>query len=244
VNAHLVLQAGGRGERLGSDLPKPLARVGGMAMAERLVRQFLEAGGRRVTIVTGWKADEVEAHFRRLSDLPGDLGLDFLREDRPLGNAGALTAFAGGDKAVLLCFADLVTNLDFAALAAVHAERGSDATLCSHYESHRVRLGELEADGARVTAYREKPVKQFLICSGIALFEPEALAAIDPEKPTGLADLVTRMLAAGRSVTHWLHGAGWMDVNSPEDLEAAEAAVRLWESEPATSSEATPGRRP
>jgi NDP-sugar pyrophosphorylase family protein len=244
VIAHLVLQAGGRGERLASDLPKPLAKVGGRAMAERLLRRFLAAGGRRATIVTGWKADEVEAHFRALPDLPDDLALAFLREERPRGNAGALARFADGDRPVLLCFADLVTDLDFAALAAVHGERGCDATLCSHYESHRVRLGELEADGIRITGYREKPVKRFLICSGIALIEPQALAVVDPERPTGLADLVTQMLAAGRSVTHWLHGAGWMDVNSPEDLEAAEAAVRLWERELATSAQATPGRRP
>ena len=233
MNLHLVLQAGGRGDRMASAVPKPLLRVGGMPMAERLLRQFVASGGRRATVITGWKAEEVEAHFRSLTDLPSGLRLDFLREDRPRGNAGALAAFANRDRPVLLCFADLVTNLDFAVLAAVHSERGCDITLCSHFESHRVRLGELATQGIEVIAYLEKPVKQFLICSGIALFEPQALAHADAEAPAGLADVVTGALAAGLTVTHWLHGADWMDVNSPAEIAEAEAMIDGWgEGEP------------
>ena len=220
---HLVLQAGGKGERIGPALPKPLVRIAGMAMAERLLRQGLAAGMRRATMITGWRADEVEAHFRALGDLPPDLELDFLREEAPRGNAGALAHFAARDRLVLLCFADLVTDLDFGRLAERHRAGGAAITLCSHEEAHRVRLGELAADGDRVTAYLEKPVKRFLICSGIALFEPAALAAIDPNAETGLADLVNRAIAAGFAVEHWRHGARWIDVNTAEDAAAAEA---------------------
>ncbi len=220
---HLVLQAGGKGERIGSDLPKPLVRIAGTAIAERLLRQGLKAGIRRATVITGWRGGEVEAHFRALGDLPPDLELDFVSEKEPRGNAGALAHFAAQDRPILLCFADLVTDLDFGRLAERHRAGGGAITLCSHEEAHRVRLGELVADGERVTSYLEKPVKRILICSGIGLFEPAALGVIDPDAATGLADLVNRALAAGFAVEHWRHGALWIDVNTAEDVAAAEA---------------------
>ena len=76
-----------------------------------------------------------------------------------------------------------------------------------------------------MVAYREKPEKCFLICSGVAVLERPIVACIDPERPFGLSDLVTTALARGHSVGHWIHGAFWMDVNTPDDLALADRAL-------------------
>jgi NDP-sugar pyrophosphorylase family protein len=223
-----LVQAGGRGERLraAAGVPKPLVPVGGVPMVERLVRRLAAAGVRDLTVVTGWRAGEVEAHIGGLAGLPPGLALRFAREERPRGNAGALADLAGSGGDVLLAFGDLVTDLDFGELLAVHRARGADVTLASHHESVRVRLGELVAgDDGRVTDYLEKPVKRFLICSGIALFRPRVLALLAPGAAAGLVDVVKAALAAGHTVAHWTHGAFWMDVNTPDDLEQAERAM-------------------
>jgi NDP-sugar pyrophosphorylase family protein len=79
-------------------------------------------------------------------------------------------------------------------------------------------------DGEQVVAYNEKPRKRFLICSGIALFDPVAMrVARTLAQPFGLADLVSACLRSGCSVTHWLHEAYWIDVNTPELLAQARA---------------------
>jgi NDP-sugar pyrophosphorylase family protein len=123
---------------------------------------------------------------------------------------------------VLLCFADLVTALDFAQLIHIHRERQHDVTLASHYEHHQLTLGELLVDGDTVRGYQEKPRKAFLICSGIAIFDARAMrVARELPRPYGISNLVLAMLSAGCSVTHWLHGAYWIDVNTPELLARA-----------------------
>jgi len=224
IDVRGVLQAGGRGERIGADErsgPKPLFKVSGTPMVERLLRQFVAAGIRSVTVITGWMGDRVEAHLRSLDDLPGDLAIDFIRESHPRGNLGALADLPREPRPVLMSFADLVTELDFAELVAVHEEGGARITLASHYESYRVRLGELQSEGRRVVAYREKPEKRFLICSGIGVFERPVLDLLPSDRPAGIADLVTAALDGGHEVIHWSHGALWMDVNSPEELEEA-----------------------
>lgn len=227
LGVHGVLQAGGQGTRLRSvtpEVPKPLVKVGGVAMLERLLRQFVDCGVKRISIITGWKSDQVEAHVRRLDGLPDDVHLDFIRETQPLGNIGALGQLSAEAEPILFAFGDLVTDLDFATLMALHRRQGASATLASHYETHRLQLGELVVEDQTVLDYQEKPLKQFLICSGIAVFEPAVLTLLQAGQPTGIADLIRAAIGEGMPVIHWLHGAFWMDVNTPEVLEAAEAA--------------------
>ncbi len=80
--------------------------------------------------------------------------------------------------------------------------------------------------GDIVNDYREKPKKQFLICSGIALFEPQVMEiAKHLTPPFGLSDLVNAALDRSCRVTHWTHRALWMDVNTPEILQQARACM-------------------
>jgi len=222
LEVHAVLQAGGKGSRLrdaSGDTPKPLLCVGGLPMVERLLRQLLRAGARRITLITGWKADALEAHLCGLDGLPEDLDLRFLRESVERGNVGSLARLPRDGAPVLFCFADLVTDLDFAELARRHRRSRADVTLTSHWESHRLGLGELTTEGERVVGYSEKPEKRFRICSGIAVLEPAVLDLVEADRPFGLSELVGAALARGRRVVHWEHGAFWRDVNTPDALQ-------------------------
>ena len=152
--------------------------------------------------------------------------IDFFEEIEPLGNVGALGRIPVERPLALLAFGDLVTDLDFAELVRRRASAGTDVLLASHVEEHRLQLGELVVEGERVVGYQEKPLKHFLICSGIGVMRREVLAAIPPDgTPTGLSDLITAALLRGHSIAHWQHGAFWMDVNSPEALALADQRV-------------------
>jgi NDP-mannose synthase len=223
---HAVIQAGGLGQRIraaAQGTPKPMLPVGGVPMVERLVRQIVQAGIHRMTVVIGPNGASIRACvIRLLAQLPHKPEVSFFEERTALGNAGALGEIATGDDDVLLCFADLVTEIDFAALIAVHRERAHDVTLTSHHEHHQLTLGELVVEGDEVRGYQEKPRKAFLICSGIAIFSARAMAtARAMPRPYGLSNLVLAALEAGCSITHWLHGAYWIDVNTPELLAEA-----------------------
>lgn len=226
----VILQAGGEGRRIGAldgFAPKPMLTVGGTPMVERLLSQLVDLGFRKFTVVTGFKGAVIE---ERLATFPASLSCDielgFFHEIAPLGNAGALGAIQSVDRTVLFTFADLVTQIDFRILLATHWERQCDATLASHLEEHQLSLGELQVDGERVTDYREKPKKQFLICSGIAAFEPSVVQiARRLPTPFGLADLIRSALNQRCNVMHWTHKSLWMDVNTPELLQKARGTV-------------------
>ncbi len=226
LGVHGVLQAGGQGTRLrpaSPEIPKPLVKVGGVAMVERLLRQFVVSGVRQISVITGWGGEQVEAHLRHLEGLPDGVCVNFIRETQPMGNIGALGQLASETRPILFAFGDLVTDLDFAKLVARHRQQAADVTLTSHYESHRLQLGELLVENQNVVGYQEKPLKQFLICSGIAVFEPGVLKLLDAERPAGISDLILASISEGMEVNHWTHGAFWRDVNTPEALEEVEA---------------------
>ena len=186
-------------------------------MLKRLLNGFVHAGARRISVITGYQAECVEAFVGSLSGLKG-VHIDFVRETVPRGNIGALSLLPRDGCRVLLCFADLVTTMDFGRMAQIHLERQADVTLASHYEYYQVRLGELRTDGMRVLEYSEKPKHRVLICSGVAVFEPAVLDLIPGDGTIGISDLVQAALAAGHTVTHWLHESFWMDVNTQESL--------------------------
>jgi NDP-sugar pyrophosphorylase family protein len=223
---HALVQAGGQGERIRSvaaGRPKPMVQLGSVSLLERLLRRIIEFGIKRITVVISPRGNAIEQHIAALKKLlPADVCIFIQRELQPAGNAGALGMVDFEGRPALLCFGDLVTELDFGLLFAIHRERGCDITLTSHIESHQLSLGELVVAGDEVQRYQEKPRKQFLICSGIAVFSPRALeVARTLPRPFGLVDLVNTALEAGCRVTHWQHGSYWLDINTPELLDQA-----------------------
>jgi len=191
-------------------------------MIARLLRQIAASGSRRIAVVIPHGNDEFRDFLLQLARGLGGAQLELIEEREPLGNAGVLGTIAGRGGPLLFCFGDLVTELPFERMARIHRERGCDVTLASHYQFHQLSLGELITEDERVCGYVEKPRKQFLICSGVAIFEPRVLElARTLAVPFGLVDLINAALQASCSVTHWLHEAYWIDVNTPELLEQA-----------------------
>ena len=174
-----------------------------------------------ISIITGYLGEKIKSHIENIDDLPRNINIDFFQETQPLGNIGSLGQIEAVGKPILFSFGDLVTDMNFSKLIEIHSTRDADITLSSHYETHKVRLGELTVTGDTVTGYAEKPLKKFLICSGIGIFNPETLQLIPENIPSGISDLISNSILSGYTVSHWLHNTFWMDINSLEALEEA-----------------------
>ncbi|MBA2610169.1 MAG: NTP transferase domain-containing protein, partial [Actinobacteria bacterium] len=107
-----VVMAGGRGTRLRSvtgNVPKPLLSLGSSTIIERIMTNMAAAGVEHSWVAVNYKA----AMFHRKIGTGERLGMavDFLREDAPLGNAGALSLLPRkGPSTVLITNADLITG--------------------------------------------------------------------------------------------------------------------------------------
>lgn len=228
LDTHVVIQAGGRGERLRpltDATPKPLLKVAGQPIIDRLLYDIKEAGFKHTSVITGWQGDSLAEHIQRNTTLYGDMTIECFAESKSLGNVGGLSMLTITAPRILFLFADLVTDLDFVDLLQKHCESQADLTLASHHDEYQVQFGELFVSEQKVISYLEKPLKKTLVGSGVAVFDTNIVKQVITGEPMGISDFVNHALQQDANVTHWFHQAMWIDVNSVEALEKANQLI-------------------
>lgn len=218
-----VVMAGGRGERLRpitDALPKPMIKVAGRPILERIVLHLVGFGIRRIFLSVNYMGDVIEGHFRDGADL--GCRIEYLKEEKPLGTGGALSLLAEKpDHPFLMLNGDLLTQFNVGNMLAFHAEGGFRATVGVHEYIHTVPYGVVERDGDRVTGIREKPTQTWLANAGIYVFDPGLVERVPKDTYYPLPALVEECLDRGEAVGTFPIKEEWIDVGHPKELRRA-----------------------
>ena len=140
--------AGGRGTRISElfpDIPKPLIPIQGVPVLEWEIRSLRDQGFTDLILTVSHMAERIVEYFGDGERL--GVSIRYLREEVPLGNAGAL--FRLRDiltEDFLLLNADAVFDVDFRRMVDFHKEHGGLVTLFTHPNSHPYDSGLLVAD--------------------------------------------------------------------------------------------------
>lgn len=223
-----VVMAGGAGTRLSpltDHTPKPMLPVGDRPLMEIIIEHLRQAGIRRVNLSTHHIAEKISAHF-------GDgarfgVEVSYLSEDQPLGTAGALAGMATSSETLLVMNGDILTHVDFRAMAVFHREQGADLTVGVRQYDVEVPYGVIECNGASVTGLTEKPVLKFFVNAGIYLVEPAMCAYIPGGQRFDMTDLIQRLLDNGRTVASFPIREYWLDIGQHADYERAQADIKV-----------------
>ena len=222
--------AGGEGTRMSTSFPatpKALVEVAGISLIEHVVRSFRRAGVREIWFALRHRAEEIIAHIERRLNRGDGEQFTFLVEEEPLGTIGALASLRHETRCVLVANGDLLSGIDLRAMLRFHRQQGSDLTIATHQEHHRLKLGEVETGpDHRIVAYHEKPVKEYRISSGTYLVEPGVRALVPVGEWFAFPALVNRALETGLHVAEFFHTEPWFDVNDEHDLTRARDLVR------------------
>lgn len=142
----VVIMAGGRGTRISElfpDIPKPLIPIDGIPVLEREVCSLVSQGFRDIILTVSYLHEKIEEHFGDGSKW--GVKIEYLVENTPLGNAGALFKLNLKEDFLLLN-ADAMFDVDFNRFVAFHKEHGGLVTLFTHPNSHPFDSGLLVAD--------------------------------------------------------------------------------------------------
>jgi len=214
LDAQAVILAAGKGTRMRSARAKVLHPLLGVPLLDHVVRAAQAAGVDPVTVVVGHQAEAVEAAF-------AGRGLDFVRQDPPLGTGHAVQAARErlahhATRTVLVINGDvpLLRGETLAALLGAHRAGGAAATLLSVVLDDPAEYGRVvrEPDGSvraivenKDASAEEKRIRE--INAGIYAFETrpllEALARLQPQNAQGeyyLTDVVGLLRKAGHRV--------------------------------------------
>jgi len=224
-----VILAAGNGGRLlprTADTPKPLIEMGGRPIIGHVIDALFASGVRTAAVVIGYRAEQVRAALEVMA--PAGMSIDTVyNPEYHAGNARSLWAARHAvDGPFLLAMADhlvepglisdVTTNANgHCALAVERAHvtdpRVDEATLA------RIRNGRVLDLGKRITNWNA-------IDTGIFWCTSAVFDAVTPDLRDGEAGAVFASLArAGRLDAVDVTGRRWLDVDTPEDLAAAEA---------------------
>jgi dTDP-glucose pyrophosphorylase len=216
-----VIMAGGRGSRLGEltdAIPKPMIKVAGRPILERIVLQLVGAGLRKIYLAVNYLSHVIEAHFGDGSDF--GCQIEYLREAEPLGSGGALSLLPVEPKdPVIVMNGDLVTEFSLRGLLRTHERRNASITVGVRQYTHGVPFGCISEDGDLVTELREKPVLEELINTGIYAISPELIQRV-PDGFYPITRLIEGALSKEERVACF-HIDEWIDVGQPHQLAQA-----------------------
>jgi len=219
----VVLMAGGRGERLRPltlECPKPMLHVGSKPILQTILENFLQQGFGRFVISINYLGEVIEKRFGDGSEWGAEI--TYLREDAPLGTAGALSLLPQRpDKPFLVMNADLLTKANFTNLLAFHAEHGAVASMGVRSYEMQVPFGVAHVDNHRLLRLEEKPRIVHFVNAGIYALSPEALDFIPRAEPLDMPELLNRMVDGGKEVAVYPVREYWMDIGRLSDYERA-----------------------
>lgn len=222
----MVIMAGGRGTRLGAhteNCPKPLLPVGDKPMLEHIIERAKAEGFDHFILAIHYLGHMIENHFGNGSQL--QVVIEYLREQSPLGTAGALGLLAKRPEApFLVTNGDVLADIRYGELLDFHCRHNAAATMAVRLHEWQHPFGVVKTKGVDIIGFEEKPVARSHINAGIYVLEPHVLDSVGANEHCDMPTLFARIQnKPARTIVYPMHEP-WLDVGRPADLEKARSA--------------------
>jgi len=220
----MVIMAGGMGTRLHphtENCPKPLLPVGGKPMLEHIIDRAKLEGFSHFVLAIHYLGHMIEAHFGNGERL--GVQIDYLREETPLGTAGALGLLNPlPDAPFLVTNGDVITDIRYGELLDFHTRHAAVASMAVRVHEWQHPFGVVQTQGVEIVGFEEKPIARSHINAGVYALEPAALSFLTVDVHCDMPTLFERLQAAAkRTVAYPMHEP-WLDVGRPDDLLGAD----------------------
>lgn len=224
-----LIMAGGFGRRMGSltsRTPKPMLEFAGKPILEHLIISARNVGFKNFAIAIHYLGEVIEDYFGDGSRL--GINIKYLRETEPLGTAGAIRLLEPIPKIpFLVSNADLISNIDFAALLDFHKTQSCDATMAVRTHQWQNPFGVVEIVDGRITNIIEKPILHSTISAGIYVLNPSVVELLNHSESCDMPTLFQRLFEwKGRLFAFPIHEE-WNDIGFKTELESAQVHSQI-----------------
>lgn len=221
----MVIMAGGQGTRLRphtENCPKPMLQVGGKPMLEHIIERAKMEGFQHFVLAIYYLGHMIEDYFGDGSRW--QVRIDYLREELPLGTAGALGLLnPRPDAPFIVSNGDVLTDIRYADLLDFHCRHGATATMAVRQHEWQHPFGVVHTNGVDIIGFEEKPISRSHINAGVYVLEPSVLDALSAGEHCDMPTLFGRLQErAERTIVYPMHEP-WLDVGRADDLERAQA---------------------
>ena len=216
----MVIMAGGAGVRMRphtQNCPKPLLPVAGKPMLEHIIERAKAEGFRHFILAIHYLGHMIEEYFGN-----GDrwqVRIEYLREQTPLGTAGALSLLdPRPNLPFIISNGDVMTDIRYGEMQDFHNRHESKATMAVRLYEWQQPFGVVETHGVEIIGFREKPVVQSRINAGVYILDPEALNSLKGHNHCDMPSLFEILREEKKRTVAYPIYERWRDVGRPEDL--------------------------
>ena len=220
----MVIMAGGLGVRMQpftESCPKPLLPVAGKPMLEHIIERAKSEGFSRFLLAIRYLGHMIEEYF-------GDgsrwgVQIEYLRENDPLGTAGALALL---DPKPTLPFVvtngDVLTDIRYDELLDYHVRNSASATMAVRLYEWQHPFGVVHTRGIEIQRVEEKPVHRSHVNAGVYVLQPDVLSYLPEHTRYDMPSLFDALRADGKKTIVYPMHEPWLDVGRPADYDQAE----------------------
>ncbi|HAQ99427.1 MAG: nucleotidyltransferase family protein [Limisphaerales bacterium] len=239
-----VILAAGKGTRMGDltqSLPKPMLPVEGKPILEHIIEGLKSAGIREICLITGWKAEVIESHFRDGSAFGVEVTYRRQEVQDGTGRAALPAREIVGNDDFLLTYGDILVRPETYARMVKRYGEDQFAGLLTVTEGEDVTKGGINFfdDAFCLSRLVEKPTHEELdqlraegvlkdgdpvwYNAGIYIFAAAAFDYMErlEKSPRGeyeLTDAITGLVKDGQNIAGLKIEGRWVDVRDPEVL--------------------------
>lgn len=221
----MVIMAGGKGTRLRphtEHCPKPMLLVSDRPMLEHIIDRAVSQGFNHFMLAIHYLGHMVEDYFGDGTKM--NVRIEYIREDTPLGTAGALGLLTQQPQApFVVTNGDVLTDINYADLLDFHIRQQAAATMAVRTHEWQHPFGVVQTNGLDIVGFDEKPINRTHINAGVYVLAPSALNELRADEHCDMPTLFERLRINGeRTVAYPMHEP-WLDVGRPDDLSLANA---------------------
>lgn len=219
----MVIMAGGKGSRLHpqtENCPKPLLPIAGRPILEHIIERAKVEGFSHFVLAIYHLGHMIEEYFGN-GDALG-VKIEYLREESPLGTAGALSLLNPvPETAFVVTNGDVLTDIRYGELLDFHIQHEATATMAIRLHEWQNPFGVVETQGIKVIGYQEKPISRSYINAGVYVIDPSAIRHLIKSAPCDMPMLFELLQKEKDKVIAYPIHERWLDVGRPDELQKA-----------------------
>jgi NDP-sugar pyrophosphorylase family protein len=192
-------------------------------MLEHIIENAKLGGFRRFVLAIHYLGHMIEEYFGNGDRL--GVQIDYLREQSPLGTAGALgLLYPRPEAAFVVTNGDVITDIHYGELLDFHIRHAAAATMAVRVHEWQHPFGVVQIRGLEIVGFEEKPVARSHINAGVYVLEPDTLGALSVDTHCDMPALFERLQAKNQPTVAYPMHEPWLDVGRPSDW--VEAGLR------------------
>jgi len=220
----MVIMAGGQGTRLRphtKNCPKPILQVDGRPMLGHIIERAKAEGFQHFILAVHYLSNMIEEYYGDGSQW--DVEIDYLREESPLGTAGALSLLnSRPELPFVVSNADVLTDIRYGDILDYHCRQGASATMAVRIHEWQHPFGIVQTQGGNIIGFDEKPIFRNQINAGVYVLVPDVLDILKTGEHCDMPALFSRLQGSdAKTIAYPVHEP-WLDVGSLDDLDRAQ----------------------